>query len=1184
MAKRRFDISKSKKGKRTKDRGPKASLSALREKKIVDEVIGELSTLSLGEMMDALSTLDEPAPQIRERRPSRNQPIENEIVSLEDVYGTTDHSGETEGVESLDDFDASLVEEPVGESVDAPVEEPVGESVDAPAEEPIEEAIDEVAEAPVEEVAGAPAEELIDESSEAPVDEINEVLAEDAIEEIMEGSVEEPSEPVSTNEIAETLEDESANETLEENSGDLTGEASAEESTVEVFDSETDQDSNQEYSVGPDDMSPVSFDTDADEPTQEYDAPVQESSIDALLEDSTYDSFEMPSDDYASDAPTEESTFDSYDSYDEPVDDGFGGFEEETGFDADDSFLSYDSETEESLPEISNENEEAEEERVSPVSGVVRDEIVLFLLQSELVSMSQVFDAIKERKEGKDLWRVLADHPELDTKEIHEAVANDHGYDSQPYLESAPTKEFVAEVLDFVAGPDLARFVTAGLLPTELDLNIETGRHELVVLSTDPLDGNAQAALLSSPIPTTCRYSDAESIPGSLAEIFSWLPEFGVEIDEDGQVIDAEPEAESEQLSNYEVVDNASEEDSKKAATERSEETPAKGRVRKNKAGREKKSAMDRVVKQLIADNVVDDAKLAEATAEWEEQGGTLALWRIVADLPGMSRERVYETAAKVYAFKQEKLSPGRPDHDFVRLTMETLGQKHHDEMLEMLLVPFEHSIDYETGTGRIVFVTPDPTRPEINRLVHELELGRFELRYSSETEILKLYDELFPRKNEYLERISDETDAFDLGMSYDEGDDIIDEDALEAEISRSKLINLFEASLVEAVRQGVSDVHLFPNPNRQVEIHFRVDGRLKKWHTEDKVHPEAFLAVVKDNSTNVDRFERDAAQDGFIQREIDGALIRFRVSILPIASANQELRAESIVIRILDDRKVLTDITKLGMLDVAMQRFNMAIRQPHGMVILTGPTGSGKSTTLVAALYQVVTPEVNVLTVEDPVEYIIKGVRQIKLSNKLDLEGALRAILRHDPDIVMVGEMRDKYTAELAIKLANTGHLTFSTLHTNDAPAAVSRLYKMGVEPFLIAYAINLVVAQRLIREVCPECKEIDENPDQTMMKSLGWTEKEIAEATVYRANLGSMCPKCGGNGYKGRRAVCETLYFSHDIRTMIAESGEAIDEDQIRDQAVSEGMLTLGDSAKELVKMGATTLEEMLKMTSSH
>lgn len=182
-----------------------------------------------------------------------------------------------------------------------------------------------------------------------------------------------------------------------------------------------------------------------------------------------------------------------------------------------------------------------------------------------------------------------------------------------------------------------------------------------------------------------------------------------------------------------------------------------------------------------------------------------------------------------------------------------------------------------------------------------------------------------------------------------------------------------------------------------------------------------------------------------------------------------------------------------------------------------------------------------------------------------------------------MVGEMRDRQTAELAIKLANTGHLTFSTLHTNDAPAAVSRLYKMGFEPFLIAYAINLVVAQRLIRVVCPDCKVEDSEPDRTLMSQLGWTEEEIDSTTVYKANRGSNCQTCNGNGYKGRRAVCETLYFTSEKRTMVAESAEAIDEDAIRDQAVKDGMLTLADSARVLVNMGETTVEEMLRMTAS-
>jgi type IV pilus assembly protein PilB len=230
-----------------------------------------------------------------------------------------------------------------------------------------------------------------------------------------------------------------------------------------------------------------------------------------------------------------------------------------------------------------------------------------------------------------------------------------------------------------------------------------------------------------------------------------------------------------------------------------------------------------------------------------------------------------------------------------------------------------------------------------------------------------------------------------------------------------------------------------------------------------------------------------------------------------------------------------------------------------------------------------VVTSEVNVLTIEDPVEYIISGVRQIKLGNKLDLEGALRAVLRHDPDIVMVGEMRDRATAELAIKLANTGHLTFSTLHTNDAPAAVSRLYKMGVEPFLIAYAINLIVAQRLIRTLCGRCKVEDRDRDEVLMRGLGFSSEEISDAKLFTSGHDPKCPVCGGKGFKGRRAISETLSFSPKIRHTIAESGAEVNEEEIRRIAIEEGMLTLQDSARILVLRGETSVHEMLRTTAS-
>jgi type IV pilus assembly protein PilB len=347
----------------------------------------------------------------------------------------------------------------------------------------------------------------------------------------------------------------------------------------------------------------------------------------------------------------------------------------------------------------------------------------------------------------------------------------------------------------------------------------------------------------------------------------------------------------------------------------------------------------------------------------------------------------------------------------------------------------------------------------------------------------------------------------------------------------------------------------------------------------QDGTLPEAVVAVVKDRSKGMDRFEREMAQDGFIQREIDSHIIRFRVSVLPMVGTELKNKFESIVIRILDDRKVIRDLDKLGLIGYSKDAFTKAINQPQGMVILTGPTGSGKSTTLVAALYQVIDPTVNVLTVEDPVEYVIEGARQLKIGFKMNFEQAIRSILRHDPDIVLVGEMRDKETADVAIKLANTGHLTFSTLHTNDAPSAVARLYKMGIEPFLIAYAINLIVAQRLVRRLCPSCKKKVSKYDDVIMKAAGLNMAEWKNYNVYEPKG---CEKCNGIGFKGRLAIHEALYFTKELRQIIVKSGEDVDEEKIRIQAKKDGSLNLREAGLEKVKLGLTSIEEVLASTS--
>ena len=605
-------------------------------------------------------------------------------------------------------------------------------------------------------------------------------------------------------------------------------------------------------------------------------------------------------------------------------------------------------------------------------------------------------------------------------------------------------------------------------------------------------------------------------------------------------------------------------------------------------AGKEAAEAIahDRVVTALLRAEAVAPQQVQEAVAEWARQGETDTLWRMLARHPKVNRDRVFAEAARIYAFREEAVDPDALDADFVRRVIEQFDRPDQDKLLGLRLLPLREELDPNRGLKKLIFATYDPTRPEVYQVAHDLGLTHFELRYAPESIIAPLLDELYPRRNEYLERIESDEQAgsFDLGTSYEERErDLVDEEQLEAEINRSALINLFEAALVESVRMGASDIHIFPNAKRQTEFHVRVDGVLRLWHTQDKVHPEAMLAVVKDRCMNVDRFDREIAQDGYIQRTVDDKLIRYRVSVLPIASSNREVKAESIVIRVLDDRRVFTDLRQINLQPEALRRFEKAVAQPHGMVIMTGPTGSGKSTTLAAALHSVISPERNVLTVEDPVEYIIPGARQIKLGTRLHLENALRSILRHDPDVVMVGEMRDQDTAELAIKLANTGHLTFSTLHTNDAPSAVSRLFKMGVEPFLIAYAINLVVAQRLVRTVCPTCRRVDSSPDTVLLDELGFTEAEIAATTFYEAGTNSRCRTCGGSGYKGRQAIAEALYFSRAIRQLVVEADDTVDEDEIRDTAIAEGMLTLLASAREVVKRGDTTIDELVRVVST-
>ncbi len=581
----------------------------------------------------------------------------------------------------------------------------------------------------------------------------------------------------------------------------------------------------------------------------------------------------------------------------------------------------------------------------------------------------------------------------------------------------------------------------------------------------------------------------------------------------------------------------------------------------------------------LLKKGVVDSKTITKAIflkQKYSQDGKTKKnLAQILVQDLNFDHDLIFREVASFYAFRTVDIDVKKLPDNLIN-DIKNLLDAYDDDVKRMLLQVKMLPLMFDLNNkNKLILGATDPTDKDILRIIQRLNVERYEITYLPPDSYNKLVEILVPPENEYLKNLEKLEDQYQTPIQASEGS--IDEGLLEVEINKSALINLFEAALIEGVRKGASDIHFLPESATETSIFFRVDGKLVLWHRQQNTMPEAIIAVVKDRSRGLDRFERESGQDGFIQREIDGHIIRFRVSIIPIAGSEIRNKFESIVIRILDDRKVIKNLNELGFSGYALKSFQKAISNPQGLVILTGPTGCGKSTTLQAALHQVINPSVNVITVEDPIEYIIKGARQVKLGHKLDFEHALRYILRHDPDIVLVGEMRDKETADIAIKLANTGHLTFSTLHTNDAPSAISRLYKMGIEPFLLANAINIIVAQRLVRKLC-DCKRKSEKHDEKYFKRLGLDPTEWKKYDLYEP-VG--CEKCLGSGFKGRMAIHEAIYITKEIAQIILDAGDKIDENGVRRAARKDGSLTLREAGLERVKAGVTSLEEVFACT---
>ena len=417
---------------------------------------------------------------------------------------------------------------------------------------------------------------------------------------------------------------------------------------------------------------------------------------------------------------------------------------------------------------------------------------------------------------------------------------------------------------------------------------------------------------------------------------------------------------------------------------------------------------------------------------------------------------------------------------------------------------------------------------------------------------------------DDVLGMLKEEIDV-DIVQSMEEMDLSSMEDAAE-QAPVVKLVNLI---LMDAIRKQASDIHLEPY-EKTMRVRFRIDGVLYEVMRPPTHLKNALISRIKIMS-RLDIAERRLPQDGRIKLRAKGREMDFRVSVMPT------LFGEKVVLRLLDKGGLQLDMTKLGFEEIQYKNFRESIYMPFGMVLVTGPTGSGKTTTLYSALSELNQISHNISTAEDPIEYNLTGINQVQVHEAIGLSfaAALRSFLRQDPDIIMVGEIRDFETAEIAVKAALTGHLVLSTLHTNDAPSTINRLLNMGVEAFLVASAVNLVIAQRLVRRVCSECKVVEEVPPETLL-DLGVLDEELGTFECYR---GSGCPVCNDTGYRGRIALYEVMPLHDQIRELVLMGASAA---EIKKESIRLGMTTLRRSGLNKLKDGVTSIEEVIRSST--
>lgn len=489
-------------------------------------------------------------------------------------------------------------------------------------------------------------------------------------------------------------------------------------------------------------------------------------------------------------------------------------------------------------------------------------------------------------------------------------------------------------------------------------------------------------------------------------------------------------------------------------------------------------------------------------------------------------------------------------------------------ELIELKIVERHHVLPfYKRGKNLFVAVV-DPTN----------KTALDEIKFYTGLQIVPIQVELSALDYliEKLDQSDDQSledflDGDDIELDIDDQDNNTEKDSLDFDPNDAPIVKYVNKILIDAINRGVSDIHIEPF-ERELRIRFRIDGILHKITTQPISFAPRITARIKIIS-RLDIAERRVPQDGRVKLKLSKSkAFDFRVSTLPT------VYGEKVVMRILDSSAANLDLTVLGFTDKQLALYKQVVHRPYGMVLITGPTGSGKTVTLYSALSMLNTPSKNISTVEDPVEIQLPGITQVNINEKANLSfaGALRAFLRQDPDIIMLGEIRDLETAEIAIKASQTGHMVLSTLHTNDAPSTLTRLLNMGVPAFNVASAVHLIVAQRLVRKLCQNCKLPASLPEKVLLE-VGFLQSEIPDLSLFKANERG-CANCT-EGYKGRAGVFQVMPVSENIKTIIMEGGT---EQDIEHAASKEGTLDLRSSGLLKVKEGITSLEEIERVTN--